>query len=758
VVNIWQRFQSIFVPAPRIDAVAKDELSIADPRVLSVAGRTFNPAYLVRSKGLREYDKMRRDDQVKAAMVFKKLAVLKSGWTIDSPEEYGDDWEVAQFVRNQFEKLPGTLNESLRSIMTALDYGFSVSEKVYTDVEGGPFAGKLGLKAIKTRAPHDIGFEVTAGGDILDMGITQNERTMPRAKFVVFSHEAEFGNPYGRSDLEAAYRAWFAKDNSYLWLMMGLERYGVDPIVATYNSSAIGKPVQDKMMTILKRMQAATVAVFPRGDKKEDIEFWQPQQSGPMVDAFAKVLAMFNQDIARALLMPGLLGFTADAAQGSLARSETHFEAFVLVIESLRRTLAEDVVQEQIIKQLVDLNYGPQEDYPKFTFLPLTGEQRGTLLNEWAALVAQGIVTPTEADEAHIREIVSFPERNPDDVTIVKPSPAPLAPLSAIAPNRPLPPNPAGDAPSLPPIPREGARAAFAERGTKGAATKTFARAPTAAESRIDFKALDASLEEKAVGWSKRLGSILDAFLSETEARIDKEFDGTVAAATDFELAFGDKLKDGVNKFLIDLYRSGRVDLKEELKGIPRVQAAFANELPNVDPADALAYLDAKALNISGVLEQRLIADAKQAMLAGVSAGENNLQIIERLREVFAPYVGATVAGDVVTPSRLETIVRTNLTDAYNQGRLVQGREAGEALKAWQYSAILDSRTTDVCKTLDGKVFEAGDPAINALKPPRHFNCRSILVPIVLGDEYNESDLVDGDIIAQAKSESGTGF
>jgi SPP1 gp7 family putative phage head morphogenesis protein len=112
----------------------------------------------------------------------------------------------------------------------------------------------------------------------------------------------------------------------------------------------------------------------------------------------------------------------------------------------------------------------------------------------------------------------------------------------------------------------------------------------------------------------------------------------------------------------------------------------------------------------------------------------------------------------VIQPSRLETIVRTNLTDAYNQGRLVQGREAGDFLEAWQYSAIMDDRTTPVCRELDGKVFMADDPNVDTLRPPRHFNCRSVLVPIVIGDEYNADDVITEDQIALAKRESGTGF
>lgn len=708
--TLYQRLFG-FLSAPSQEPTK--EISIADPRVHTVTGRIANTNYLVRSKGLTAFDAMRRDDQVKAAMAFKKLAVLKSGWTIDSPEEMGDDWEIAEFVRTQFKKLPGTFDESIKAIMTGLDYGYSVSEKIYYEITAGKFSGKLGLKAIKTRAPHNIEFETDPGGNILEFGIVQMSNRMPRSKFIVFTNDGEFGNPYGRSDLEAAYRAYFSKENSYKWLLMALERFGIDPLIVTYNSNSVSKSIQDGFNEVLRRLQAATVASVPRKEK-DDIVFWQPQQSGPMVDAFVKVLEFYNRDIARSLLMPGLLGFTSDESTGSLARSETHFEAFMLVVESIRKTIAEDVVQEQIIKQLVDLNYGPQEFYPQFSFLPLTEDIQTALLTTWSGLVSSGVVKQGSSDEAHIREMLKFPERAEGDIIELPPKPTPSFFKNMKDETRPL----------------------------------------TLSEKRVNFKALVKKFDSNSEEWTEKLKKALGKILRDASSKIKNEFDGKAATINEIEFGFGDRLKEAIKSFLESAYRQGRKDLNTEL----RTSKKFINDLPNVDPEDAIAYLEAKALNISGVLEQRIVNDARQAMLSGLSAGKSNAEIIESLAEIFAPYVGGVVAGEVVEASRLETIVRTNLTDAYNQGRLVQGKEAGDLLEGWQYSAIMDDRTTDICQELDGKVFLANDDSVDSLKPPRHFNCRSILVPIIIGDEYDADSVMTSDDVEEAIKMSGKGF
>jgi len=71
-----------------------------------------------------------------------------------------------------------------------------------------------------------------------------------------------------------------------------------------------------------------------------------------------------------------------------------------------------------------------------------------------------------------------------------------------------------------------------------------------------------------------------------------------------------------------------------------------------------------------------------------------------------------------------------------NQGRL-EGFKAPELkgfIKAVEFSAILDSRTTDICEARDGLILAIDDPRLSANTPPLHYQCRSILVPV---DKYS---------------------
>lgn len=77
------------------------------------------------------------------------------------------------------------------------------------------------------------------------------------------------------------------------------------------------------------------------------------------------------------------------------------------------------------------------------------------------------------------------------------------------------------------------------------------------------------------------------------------------------------------------------------------------------------------------------------------------------------------------SPSRLRTIFQTNLQSAANAGRFQQQLQASVYRPYLQYISIVDSRTSEICAKLHGKVFRADDAAWRVYYPPNHHNCRA---------------------------------
>jgi SPP1 gp7 family putative phage head morphogenesis protein len=95
-------------------------------------------------------------------------------------------------------------------------------------------------------------------------------------------------------------------------------------------------------------------------------------------------------------------------------------------------------------------------------------------------------------------------------------------------------------------------------------------------------------------------------------------------------------------------------------------------------------------------------------------------------------------------PGRLETILRTNVMTAYSGGRhaVMSAPAMKKARPFRRFDGIDDDRQTEICASLDGKVYAADDPIWLSRTPPLHFNCRSILTPLS-ETEAAEEDVED---------------
>jgi len=703
VVNFAERWNAA-IKAFQQRKPPEGEIALADPRRQAVAGWPtfpYNPSALVSRRGMRVFDAMRLDDQIKAALSFKKGAVLATEWQVHPPEGEEKDWEPVRFVRWVLNNIDGTLEGDIWEILSALDYGYSVTEKVWERAET-PFGRRVVLRALKTRRPHDFDFDTDEFGNLKPDGVVQNasggQKRLPVEKFVVFTNDAEFSNWYGRSDLEAAFRAWWSKDNAYKWLAILLERLGVPPVFGLYDPGRYTPQQIDDLKEIIQNLQAATFGVIPRAGA-DALDFWAPQLADQATRVFIPALEQYDRAIARAILMPGLLGLTSDVAMGSFARARVSFDVFLLIIERLRREIEERVMMEQVVRPLVDFNF-TVDAYPVWRFLPLTDEVRLDILDRWLAAVNANVVRPSPTDEEHIRQMLRFPE--------AQAVPEPL--------------------------------------------TMSYARYDRQTNYAEIRRGLDQVEAEAAELLRDQFGVIRDKLL----AKIERNFPARASLVEDLDLrGFGD-LQAALREYLRRVYEIGQSTLRREL---PR-----KFQLGRVlTPAAALAWLGQKALAIARVWEDKLVADAKQVLLNALKFGEPPEDTLRKLRELFEPYVGDPTVlrdGQPLAPYHLETVLRTNATEAFNQGRLVLASQddVRSFLRGMVYSAVLDERTTPVCRFLDGKVFPMDEPELRSLAPPNHFSCRSVLVPVTLDMEVDEADIVTPADLGRAEELAQEGF
>lgn len=122
--------------------------------------------------------------------------------------------------------------------------------------------------------------------------------------------------------------------------------------------------------------------------------------------------------------------------------------------------------------------------------------------------------------------------------------------------------------------------------------------------------------------------------------------------------------------------------------------------------------------------EARLLA---AQVAAGAAQGQNTNQIV---RTILGTKSMRGADGLTSTArNNTDALVRTSIMDVADRVRQALFTANEDILDEEQYVATLDSRTTPVCRSLDGKRFPVG----TGPRPPMHWRCRSVRVPVFNG-------------------------
>ncbi len=116
------------------------------------------------------------------------------------------------------------------------------------------------------------------------------------------------------------------------------------------------------------------------------------------------------------------------------------------------------------------------------------------------------------------------------------------------------------------------------------------------------------------------------------------------------------------------------------------------------------------------------------AIQVGMVAGEDSAAIARRV--VGSSTLKGTDGMTEITRRQINAITRTAVNHIANNARSEFLAENVEVITAEQFVATLDSRTTPICRSLDGKVFEPG----KGPRPPLHYACRSLRVAAFDGE------------------------
>jgi SPP1 gp7 family putative phage head morphogenesis protein len=143
-----------------------------------------------------------------------------------------------------------------------------------------------------------------------------------------------------------------------------------------------------------------------------------------------------------------------------------------------------------------------------------------------------------------------------------------------------------------------------------------------------------------------------------------------------------------------------------------------------------------RAFTVAKVMQMDILEDIRSAVDKATFEGWSFARFQKELepqlkakgwwgkQEIVDKETGEVKKVQLGSPYRLETIYDTNLRTQYAVGKW-QGQWANRANRPFiQMHSVIDNKTTERCRALNGLIFHIDDPILDKLYPPGHFKCR----------------------------------
>jgi len=382
-------------------------------------------------------------------------------------------------------------------------------------------------------------------------------------------------------------------------------------------------------------------------------------------------------------VLAGFLGLGTDST-GSFALSKDQSSFFLKHVEDKAAYLAEQFT-EQVIKRLVEINFGEREIMPKLAFSPLGDIDFKEMSEVLKTLSDTGLVNKDKSMVDFVHKTFKLPDL-PEDFDV---------------PEEP-------EVPESVPEEKEEASEHLAQKKSL-----KFFRALTLQEKRVDFRALNEIFNESEGELEKELilavGVSLERALKSIQNKLKS---GDLSGIADLNLISKPALKKAILEGMKGGYEAGKESASSEMDV----------ERPATPTLDS-QVMRFQATQIADEFANDINSSAKTVAREGFSKGVKPLAIAVAVNEVMRNRSSKMITN--VTGSAVGEFV--------NRGRRAVYEKNIGKVRAYQRSEILDDRTCNMCMSLDQRIVKADDPM--AQMDLVHTHCRGIWVPILTGEE-----------------------
>lgn len=394
--------------------------------------------FLPQLKGLRAvatYTEMRDNDATVGAILFAtEMLIRQVAWRVEPASEDQADLEAAAFLEECLEDMQETWADTLATMLSFLQYGFSIHEEVYKlrvgsvvdPTRNSRFTdGRIGWRKLPIRAQDTIQrweFDEESGELVGAHQLAPphfRPAFLPCAKLLHFRTSAAKNNPEGRSILRSAYKAWYRKSRIETIEGIGVERdlaglpvAHVPPELLLANAGPDEIAQKNEIIRLLRniRRDEKEGVLFPleyddAGNKVWELELLSTG-SRRQFDT-TKIVTRYDQRIAMSVLADFILLGMDRVGSFALASSKTTL--FALALGSWLDAIGE-VFNRVAVPRLFQLNAFSLEALPELVHGDVENVDLTELGAFLVALTGSGApLFPDDALEDHLRAAAGLP-------------------------------------------------------------------------------------------------------------------------------------------------------------------------------------------------------------------------------------------------------------------------------------------------------------------------------------------------------------
>lgn len=347
----------------------------------------YNPEEI----SFEEYKKMLNyDAQVIAGFDIIQMGVLMKPWKI-----VHEDPEIVEALTAALRRMRyPTIREAMKEMMKAIPYGFTATELVFDDYQ--KFWMPRRANGLKTFDPEYVRFYSDPYGNLekIEEWIGGERIQLPLDRTLVWTHDREWGNWYGKSLLRGCYKNWFIKDAMLKFANIAYERFGSPILLGTAVTGGDMNTIGAAIEHLFARSQAVIRKTGP--DDPTGIEVLESKRATMPFEQYIK----YHDGM---ILRRMLIGEPIFSGGGSTYSSKVPLDLLMMRFADFRLELTN--IMDIMLQIITDLNWSI-EVYPKFTFEPLTTLDQEAVIQKIFSAIDKRVVY---IDEAWVREDLMLP-------------------------------------------------------------------------------------------------------------------------------------------------------------------------------------------------------------------------------------------------------------------------------------------------------------------------------------------------------------